>query len=427
VTKEAFGEINIPLLQDLPMIQSLNFTGAARVTNVKATRASDSFSYADNGNWTYKVGLDWEVTDFLRLRSTYGTSYRAPALFEQFLSDQVGTLRSWRDPCANLTTNLANGDITQQRYNNCVADGIPLTLTSTGVQPQTVTGGGIGVLDPETSDAFTVSGVLTPRFSFLPNTDISIAVDYFEIEVKGEIAQLNPTGIVYGCYDSEFFPNEPLCDQFDRVRDLDPSDPFWNAGTPDNVAVIRNSFLNINSQKNSGIDVTTRIVHDFPGDTTLTFQSLMTWQTKDEVALYEGNFEDNNGLAGQPKWVGDFNLSLDTGPWNVFYGLDVIGGTDNTEYFIERSGSLCQNFTTYATPVCAKLDIGAKFYHSLAVTREIQENFRLTVGMTNITDAKPPRVTAVSGNGIDYKGKGVLYSQYDLRGRRAFVNLNIKY
>ncbi len=427
VTKEAFGEINIPLLEDLPMIQSLSFTGAARVTNVKATRASDSFSYADNGNWTYKLGLDWEVTDWLRLRSTYGTSYRAPALFEQFLADQVGSVRSWRDPCANLTTNLANGDITQQRYDNCVADGIPLNLTSSGVQPQTVTGGGIGVLDPETSDAWTVSGVLTPNFSFLPNTDISIAVDYFEIEVNGEIAQLNPTGIVYGCYDSEFFPNEPLCDQFDRVRDLDPSDPFWNAGTPENVAVIRNSFLNINSQKNSGIDVTTRIVHDFPGDTTLTFQSLMTWQTKDEVALFEGNFEDNNGLAGQPKWVGDFNLSLDTGPWNIFYGLDVIGGTDNTEYFVERSGALCQDFTTYSTPVCAKLDIDAKLYHSIAVTREIDDNFRLTVGMTNITDAKPPRVTDVSGTGVDFKGKGVLYSQYDLRGRRAFVNLNIQY
>jgi iron complex outermembrane receptor protein len=427
LTKEAFGEINIPLLEDVPLIQSLNFTGAARVTNVKATRASDNFSYADNGNWTYKLGLDWEVTDWLRFRGTYGTSFRAPALFEQFLADQVGTVRSWRDPCANLTVNLANGDITQQRYDNCVADGIPLNLTSSGVQPQTVTGGGIGVLDPETSNAWTLSGILTPYFSFLPNTDISIAVDYFQIEVNGEIAQFNPTGIVYSCYDSEFFPNEPLCDQFDRVRDLDPDDPFYNDGNPNNVAVIRNSFLNINSQKNNGIDVTTRVVHDFPGDTTLTFQAQMTWQTKDEVALFEGDIRDENGLAGQPKWVGDFNLSLDRGPWNVFYGLDVVGGTDNTDYFVERSGALCQDFTTYSTPVCAKLDIDAKFYHSLAVTREINDNFRLTVGMTNITNAKPPRVTDVSGTGVDFLGKGVLYSQYDLRGRRAFVNFNVKY
>jgi len=427
VTKEAFGEINIPLIYNVPMFQSLTFTGAGRVTNVKATRASDGFSDTTNGNWTYKLGLDWEVNDWLRFRGTYGTSYRAPALFEQFLADQVGTLRNFRDPCSNLTANLANGDITQQRYDNCVADGIPLNLSGSGIQPNTVTGGGIGVLEPETSKAWTVSTILTPRFSFLPDTRFSLAVDYFDIEVNGEISQLGASSIVYGCYDSEFFPNEPLCDQFDRVRDLDPSDPFYNDGNPNNVAVIRNSFLNINSQKNRGIDVTTRIVHDFTGDTTLTLQGQMTWQLEDKVALFEGNFEDFNGLSGEPIWVGDFNVQLDTGPWNFFYGLDVIGGTDNTEYFIERAGSICQDLVTYDTPVCAKLKADAKFYHSFAITRDLGEHYRVTIGMSNFTDTKAPRLTDLSGTGVNILGHGTVASQYDLRGRRAFVNFNVKY
>nr|WP_282098485.1 TonB-dependent receptor [Qipengyuania vesicularis] len=426
VTKEAFGEIEIPLLEGLPMVESLTFNGAARVTNVKATRASDGESYSTNGNWTYKLSLNWELTDFLRLRGTYGTSYRAPALFEQFLADQVGTVRGFRDPCSNLATNLANGDITQQRYDNCIADGIPLTFTGGGIQPSAVTGGGLGVLEPETSKAWTASAILTPNFSFLPDTDINIAVDYFDIEVNGEIAQLGASSIVYGCYDSEFFPNEPLCDQFDRVRDLDPSDPFFNNGNQDNVAVIRDSFLNINSQSNRGIDVTTRIVHDFGSDTTLTLQGLVTWQLEDKVALFEGNFDDFNGLAGEPIFTGDFNIQLDTGPWNFFYGLDVIGSTDNTDYYIERAGSICQDFTTYDTPVCAKLRAEAKFYHSAAITRDIGENFRMTVGMSNIFDTKAPRLSDLSGTGVNVLGKGILYSQYDLRGRRAFVNFNVK-
>jgi iron complex outermembrane receptor protein len=428
VTTEAFGEISIPILEDVPFFQSLNFTGAARVTNVKATRTSDGFSDTTNGNWTYKLGLDWEVTDFLRLRGTYGTSYRAPALFEQFLADQVASLGSWRDPCGNLQANLATGDITQTRYDNCVADGIPITgFTGGGIQPSTITGGGVGVLEPETSTAWTASAVLTPDFAFLPNTNISIAVDYFDIEVKGEIAQLGAASIVYGCYDSAFGLDDPLCDQFDRVRDLQPGDIGYNSGNQNNVGVIRDSFLNINRQRNTGLDVTTRVVHDFAGDTTLTLQGQMTWQFKDEVALFEGTLEDFNGLSGEPKWVGDFNVQLDTGPWNLFYGLDVVGSTDNTEYYVERAGSICRNLANFDTPVCAQLRAPAKFYHSFAITREIGDSIEMTVGMSNLTNTRAPRLTELSGTGVNMLGQGVLASQYDLRGRRAFVNLNLKY
>mgnify|MGYP006197698501 CR=1 FL=1 len=60
--------------------------GAARVTNVYAER-HDGASSSSKNNWTYKAGFNWQTTDWLRFRGTYGTSYRAPALFEQFLAD----------------------------------------------------------------------------------------------------------------------------------------------------------------------------------------------------------------------------------------------------------------------------------------------------------------------------------------------------
>lgn len=427
-TKEAFGEINIPLLADLPLIQRLDFTGAARVTNVSATRASDGFSYTTNGNWTYKLGLDWEVTDFLRLRGTYGTSYRAPALFEQFLADQTAA-RTQRqvDPCRQWGLNLAQGNITQQFADNCAADGVPSNHTGSGIGATVVTGGGVGVLEPETSQAWTVSAILTPSFAFLPDTDISIAVDYFNIEVNGEIAQLGGANIVAQCYSSDFGLDDPLCAQFSRVGDLPTTSPYWNAGNPNNIAVIFDSFLNVNSQQNRGVDVTTRIVHDFAGDTTLTLQGQMTWQTRDRIALFDGFFEDNNGEAGEPVFVGDFNVQLDTGPWNFFYGLDVVGDTDDREDYLAENGSLCRDFTTYDTPVCALLTIGAEFYHSFAVTRDIGENYRITVGMSNVTDKRPPRVTQITGSGVPILGDSVVTSQYDLRGRRAFVNFNVRY
>src|SRR3546814_19052724 len=65
--------------------------------------AQDSFS-----DTTWKVGANWAVTDWLRFRGTWGTSFRAPALFELFLQDQTGFLgQSDIDPCIQRAARLA--------------------------------------------------------------------------------------------------------------------------------------------------------------------------------------------------------------------------------------------------------------------------------------------------------------------------------
>lgn len=442
ITKEAFGEIRIPLLEDLPLIQLLEVTGAARVTNVNAVRASDGVSASTNGNWTYKLQANWAVTDWLDFRGTYGTSYRAPALFEQFLFDQVGFVAQRNlDPCIQWGTKLANGDISQQFANNCAADGIPANHTGAGIEGATITGGGLGVLDPETSTAWTASVILTPSFDFLPNTQISVAVDYFDIEVRGEIAQFGAGNVIASCYASENFPNEPLCNLFARVKDLPDTNPYWNAGNGNNIAFVRDSFININSQRNTGVDVTARIVHDFSGDVQLNLQAQMTWQTKDEISVFNGLPESLNGEAGEPKWVGDFNAELIAGPWSFNYGLDVVGGTSDVPDYTEsvtgideadqtladQQGALCRRFVTYPGTICYDLEIPMTFYHSASITREFGENYRLTVGASNLFDTRPPRTTNAGGDGINQLGDGVLYSQYDLLGRRFFANLNIQF
>lgn len=438
--KEAFGEISLPLLADIPFIQNLELTAAGRVTNVKATRASDGVSDKDNGNWTYKLGANWEVNDWLRFRGTYGTSYRAPALFESFLADQTSALSQRTiDPCIQWGNNLAQGNISQSFADNCAADGVPANHTGAGISATILTGGGLGVLEPETSDAWTVSAVLTPNFNFLPDTDISLAVDYFNIEVNGQIAQLGARNILSQCYASDFFPNDPVCSLFRRNDDAGVGQ---TGGSPSNVFDIRDSFININSQKNEGVDVTFRLRHDFGDDWIFTAQAVMTWQTADSISLFDGFEEDLNGEVGEPEWVGDFRFNLDKGPWNFFYSVDVVGGSDNTaDWFeaqlgrdwrtattqAEQDAALCPQFTTFNGPTCLDFSVGSTFYHAASITREINENFSITAGMTNIFDTAPPRASQTGGDGIRQFGAGVLTSQYDLIGRRAFINVNVKY
>ncbi|HWV60912.1 MAG TPA: TonB-dependent receptor, partial [Sphingopyxis sp.] len=138
VSKEAFGEVELPLLAGVPMIERLTLSGAARYTHVEATSRGAQDSFSDT---TWKVGADWAVTDWLRFRGTWGTSFRAPALFELFLQDQTGFLgQPDIDPCIQSAARLAAGAISQRIFDNCAAAGIAPDYAG-GIAPATITSG----------------------------------------------------------------------------------------------------------------------------------------------------------------------------------------------------------------------------------------------------------------------------------------------
>ena len=64
---------------------------------------------------------------WLRFRGSWGTSFRAPALFELFLENQTGfQAQQDVDICiGNEDPATAQGLITQQIFDNCAAAGIP--------------------------------------------------------------------------------------------------------------------------------------------------------------------------------------------------------------------------------------------------------------------------------------------------------------
>ena len=425
VTKEAFGEINVPLLADKPFFKDLTFSGAARLTSVKSTRASDGVSDSDNGNWTYKLGANWALNDVLRFRASYGTSFRAPALFELFLADET-SFPSQRsiDPCINTAANLAAGVITQRIADNCTADGIPTNHSGAGVSATATSQGGLGNLRSETSRALVLGGVLTPKFAFLPDTSINLAVDYFDIRVKGEISQLGARNILFGCYDSADFPNDPLCSLFTRGQ----------AAAPNNVNEVFDQFVNIARQRNSGIDLNFNLRHDLGRLGRLSFTADMTWQTKDDFQLLPTSpVESTNGEAGSPKWIGDFRLSWTKGGTTIFYGMNVIGKTSDVQDFLDRNGGdpCLDSFQPDGTPIrgryCPDLTTPTTFYHNASITQEVADRFEITLGVANIFDTRPPRVSVLNGNQITMLGPVVSASQYPFIGRRAFVNVKAKF
>jgi iron complex outermembrane receptor protein len=430
VTSEAFGELSLPLFKDRP-IGSAELTGAARITNYYAERA-DGVSDKDNGNWTYKIGANWAVTDWIRLRGTYGTSYRAPALFEQFLANETSFAgQAAIDPCINWGVALGNNAITQNIADACAAQGVPNNYTGGGTSSALVSrGGGIGVLDPETSKALTGSVIFTPppiwdgmRFSF--------AVDYFSILVKGEITPLGAANIVRACLDSESFPTDTYCTLFTRVNNpLDPRD--------NQITEVRNPFININKQLNRGLDFTARFSQDMGSWGSLSLLGQATFQIEDRLELFEPNplnpsanrvGGNNNGEAGDPKWIGQLDATWVVKPVTIVYNLDYIGATSD-RYDVRRTlgATLCTN-NAFRGRICPDFRLERTFYHAISATVNLFDRFDVTAGVRNIFDTPPPRVSRLSSQTGGNIGDGValLGSQYDFFGRRFFMNVKAKF
>ena len=99
---------------------------------------------------------------------------------------------------------------------NCASQGIPADHVGGG-SFETFSQGGIGLLDPETSKAWTVSAIFTPQAWLWDGGRFSFTVDYIDIKVKDQVTQLGAGTILDACYTSDSFPDDPLCDLFTRA------------------------------------------------------------------------------------------------------------------------------------------------------------------------------------------------------------------
>ncbi|HWQ86043.1 TonB-dependent receptor plug domain-containing protein [Brevundimonas sp.] len=399
-TNEAYAELAIPLLTDLPFVQRLDLSLSGRYTDTKTSGDAS----------TYKVGLNWAISDTIRIRATHGTSFRAPALFELYLADQTSFVGQRNiDPCLNLDQRVVDGSLTttDPLYVNCRSTsgpggGVPGNFVGGVSSAEVVTGGGLGVLEPETSKATVIGLVLTP-----PDSNLSVAVDYFEINIEDQVSVLGAGGILQACYLSENFPSDPICSQFDR-------DP-----TSKSIIEVRDSFLNIAEQNNRGLDITARWFHDFNWGT-LSLDTQTTWTFESNQSTFADFGTDFLGDIGNPKLVGNINASVTRGPWTAFWGFDWIGDQDNRPDRIRNGQSMFQTIDGRVTAIKANAEFTG--FHSVSLAYEA-EGWGISAGVANLFDELPP---AASATAVGTQGNSILSSQYQeaYYGRRAFVRLS---
>jgi iron complex outermembrane receptor protein len=394
--REVFGELGVPILSGIPGIESLTADVSGRV-----------FKYQSVGDWSkvWKYGLSWQITPTFRARGTIGTSYRAPQLYELYLGNQSGFLDQLSiDPCIRWED--STNDFIRT---NCAAIGIPGNYASTGNSSAEVfTGGGKGFLTPETSRAKSVGLVWTPSFA-----NLSLAVDYFDYHIQGEIGTLNASDIILGCYGAQVFPNN-FCDLFHR----NPG----TGGEAFKITDIHATYININSQRQRGYDLQANFSQDYSFGT-IKAAAQVVYTIEDITQLFSSaeasGFESSNriGYVGNPQWVSLLNASYKRGDWTVSW---------QGQYFeTTRSKDYSETFTYQGYPN-ARRDIKAdwQFLHDLSLKYD-RDNWSATFGVRNLLDEKPDPISAGVGTRV---GNTPLYaSQYDWFGRTFFARASYKF
>lgn len=387
-----FGEVRVPILSDLPMVENLALTASGRWTDV-STYGSDT---------TFKVGLSWQINEMFTIRGSRGTSFRSPALYELYLAGQTGFSGQTADPCYDYGAEYEAGNVSEAVYANCQADGVPLDYDGTGTSSIEVrtSGGAETGLEAETSVAEGLGFVFTS-----PENTFAFSMDYYDIVISGQIASLSASNILGTCYRSQDFANEPLCNLFTR-----------NDGTNGNYGIerVNAGYVNVATQTARGIDFNFTYKDEFSfGDVRLVWEHTNQIETKYQLFA---DSDPNNyvGEIGYPKHVGRLAATFSKEDWSVTWTMNYFDKTNDYEYYNDS------NETTYrGEDVTFVAETPFTVYHTVSGNMTF-EDFNVTLGIANLFDKEP---AMVSPSAVRATGNAVLYSQYDNLGRRAFANI----
>ncbi len=380
--KEAYGELRIPLLADMPLFHRLEASVAARF-----------FDYSTSGSdETFKAGLAWRPTEDLLFRASWGEGFRAPSIGELF-----GTASRFdqevNDPCSGMTA-ATPANIRA----NCIARGVPANNSYVQLNPQiSVITSGNRNLKPETSESWHVSGVWEP--AALKNTswsrNVSLEVAYSNIELDGAIQAQNGQSLLDRCAQAG---DALACGTITRTAS-------------GQVVSISNPLINIGGIQTRSIDVsfqwtspewsfgqlgarwyTTRL---------LEFTEFVPTSTGLAAVEREG-FERGSPDQAYPKTKSTLMLDWDKADF---------GATLTGRYIskVQEAGD--------PNKLEARLYVDAQFRWRPSF---VDENIGLAIGVNNLFDKDPPGCVTCGLNNYDPNA-------YDAPGRFMYLRLSYKH
>ena len=404
--KEAFGELRVPLLKDVPFMHALTALGAVRVS---------SYNGATGTVWAYNGGVEWSPIQDIRFRANYGRAVRAPNYTETSGPLGQNFAPGFQDPCRSGSLGAGS----QFRQANCQADlGALLSEVDFNNLPTyslEILSGSNPDLQEETSNSWTIGAVVEPRFA----PGLSLTVDYYNIKVNNVIASPSAQQIVNSCYDLPDLNNQ-FCALFERFRGpgTGPNDEV-----PGEILTqsLRQTPLNFASRVRKGIDTEAVYRTRFGEDNVFSTRFLWVHQFKNSNYQDPTNPDFENRILselGDAKDEFRWNLNLEVDRFGFGYEMRYIGPmlTGAYEDFYSLQGRAPQN----ADWADIK-SYPAVLYHDVRFDYKIgseSSGINFFIGVDNVTDKNPPLGTTATGSGS---------AIYNVRGRTYYSGFRARF
>lgn len=394
--KEAFAEVRLPLLKNLPLVKSLD----AQV----AVRQGKYSTVGDTTSWN--SGLDWGLNSTFRVRANYSVSTRAPNIAELYQAPSQTFPTGLADPCAGKTLTGTDAISVACRTNpgvvaNMNANAGVFTLTQADLQGISGFDSGNPNLGAEKGKSATIGIVITPKtFDLL--RDFTFTADYYNIKIKDAI---NTPGRQYALNQCYGGGNTAFCNFITRrPADVGPN----SAGS---LEFIDETSANTGGDMVEGVDVTASYRTKLFGgmfNSRIAYTYIMKAYNQPTPQADKDYSQGEVGNA-RNRWV-----------LNLGYNIGNLGVAATTTYF--GTSYLDDTFMRDNFPGSNKKDgkIKSRAYLDLQANYKLG-NSEVYFGIDNATATKaPPIISGLPGNTT---GAETNASVYDAIGRRYYIGL----
>ena len=390
---EFFTEVEMPLIEDKPMIQSLSLNAAFRQSDYNTVGQTETFA----------VGLGWEVNDQLRIRGNFNRAVRAPNVGDLF-QPQVNGFPSASDPCSGGAFGSYSAATIAA---TCTAAGVPVVGAAfqSNSQMEALFGGNPN-LEAESADTYTFGVVVTPAAI----EGLTITLDYYNIAIEEAISTVGLQTLLNECHVSGIASS---CALLAGGRNPATGEMGASGFLPGLFAV------NVASVEAEGIDL--RVDYGFdagvfglPGDFAVTYYGGYT-QVSDFTPSPTSPTIECAGLYGldcgepTPEYKHAMQTSWYTGPFTTSLRWRYIGA-------VEADLATAPSVSTLSD------HIDGTSYFDVTFQYEINDIFTLTTGITNVTDTDVPAIGSTASEQAN-----TWPATYDTLGRRLFVGGTMRF
>ena len=356
---ELFAEVLIPLLSDTAFANYLELNGAYRYTDYENSGGVD----------TWKIGLDYQPTDSLRIRGTRSRDIRAPNLFEMF---------------AGATRSFGSTTLVQDPLNPTPVPGNYVNLSR-----------GNPNLEPEIADTYTIGFVYQPAWL----SGFSGSIDYFDIELRDSIADTTPQSVLDRCAEGD----QDACGSISR-----------DAAT-NTITQIVLQRINLDRTIVRGVDFDLSYSRDVgPGFLQIRMLATKLIERSSTVGTAEFDF---SGFAGGPEWRGNLTISYEMDTVSLFWQQRYIDR-------VRRWLFLPPGSNVFANPEFASVS-----YTDVTATWNLGHNrdIELYGTINNLFNKKPPVQPTPFVAGLAYPSFPTGNPNYDIVGTQFTVGARVTF